>query len=258
MPTPSPIICLLKWRPAFHLIEPAAVPHDSVVIEPAATLVLLQDSAAGPQVLMQQRSHDAQFVGGAWVFPGGKLDAHDSDPHWLHHCDIGAERANRLLGTDSGALAYWVAALRESVEEAGLLLARQQGEPVNLTLAATAQHFLHQQRDGFLDFCREHNLTLCAGELRYLSRWVTPPGLPRRYDARFFLAATPAGQQPQQDDHEAINTCWVTPEQALERYRRKEWMLVLPTLVTLRQLSGYESVAAILSQLGNHIDAKTG
>jgi len=238
------------------------VPADTVAIEPAATLVLLQDSAAGPQVLMQQRSHAALFVGGAWVFPGGKLDPHDQDPHWLEHCDIGPDRANRLLGTDSGALAYWIAALREAVEEAGLLLARQggtgNGSTITADLAARAQRHLHQQKDGFLAFCQEHKLTLDTANLRYLSRWVTPPGLPRRYDTRFFLVAAPAGQAPCQDDHEAINTCWITPEQALEHYRNKEWDLVLPTLVTLRQLSGYESVAAILSQMGNHIDAKTG
>lgn len=237
---------------------PADYPAPPSTIEAAATLILLQDSPAGPQVLMQQRSHDAHFVGGAWVFPGGKLDPLDNASEWLDHCDISADRANRMLGTDTGALAYWIAALRESVEEAGLLLARRGSEPVPLDLAAEAQRFLHHNRHGFLDFCRQHELTLDTSALRYLSRWLTPPGLPKRYDTRFFMAAAPAGQQPLQDDHEAINTCWITPEQALANFQRQDWMLVLPTIVTLRQLCGHDSTSTLLSQLGNHIDAKTG
>ncbi len=233
-------------------------PAPPSTIEPAATLILLQDSPAGPQVLMQQRSPNAHFVGGAWVFPGGKLDPLDNAPEWLDYCDISADRANRMLGTDDGALAYWIAALRESVEEAGLLLARRGGEPVPVELAAEAQHFLHHTRHGFLDFCREQELTLDTAALRYLSRWLTPPGLPKRYDTRFFMTATPAGQHPLQDDHEAINTCWITPEQALANFQRQDWVLVLPTIVTLRQLCGYDSTATLLNQLGNHIDAKSG
>lgn len=227
-------------------------------IEPAATLVLLRDSPAGPQVLMQQRSPRARFVGGAWVFPGGKLDPHDADPDWQAHSNLAASRANRLLGIDSGALAFWIAALREAVEEAGLLLAHRQHSKIPATLAIEAQRVLHRQPDGFLAFCRQQALTLDTQNLRYLSRWITPPGQPRRYDTRFFLAATPPDQEPVQDDHEAIATCWVTPEDALARFQRQEWLIVLPTLVTLRQLCGFESVATALAHLGNHIDAKSG
>lgn len=229
-----------------------------IAVEPAATLILVQDSPGGPQVLMQQRSHNALFVGGAWVFPGGKLDLDDSATEWLEHADLDADRANRLLGTDAGALAFWVAALRETLEEAGLLLASSGGQPASAALAAQGQQHLHQQPKGFLDFCRQQQLTLNADAVRYLSRWITPIGLPKRYDTRFFLAAAPPHQPPVQDDHEAINTCWITPERALQNHGAREWDLVLPTLVTLRQLSGYASCAAMLNQLGNHIDAKSG
>lgn len=233
------------------------MPVSPVIIEPAATLALLRDSASGPQVLMQQRSLDAAFVGGAWVFPGGKLDTSDKDDNWPRLTDLEPDRANRLLGVNDGGLAYWVAALRETVEEAGLLLASRNGRPVDSELARTAQQFLREHPDRFADFCHRNELTLQTSSLRYLSRWITPEGLPKRYDTRFFMAQAPADQAPLPCNHEVANTLWVTPEEALERQHRKEWFLVLPTQVTLQQLCGYTDVAQILKRLGNHIDPKS-
>ncbi len=230
----------------------------SVFPEPAATLILLQDSVDGPQVLMQQRHPGAAFVGGAWVFPGGKLEAADYADGWLKHVDISAVRANRLLGMDCAALAYWIAAVRETVEEAGLLLANQNNQPVTPVMAAEIQRSLLQNQSGFLTLCEQYELTLPTDTIRYLSRWVTPPGLPRRYDTRFFLTRAPASQQPEQDPHEVVNTCWITPRQALRNMQEQRWSMVLPTIATLQQLSGYDTVDTLLHRLGNHIDAKSG
>jgi len=238
--------------------ENITVSDQPVIVAPAATLILLRDSAEGPQVLLQQRNPGAAFVGGAWVFPGGKVDPADNDQGWLALVDISAERANRLLGMDEGALAYWIAALRETVEEAGLLLASCRGEPMANSVVSTAQRLLQEDPDAFLTFCRQEHLTLQTNAVRYLSRWVTPEGLPRRYDTRFFLAQAPAGQTPVQDDHEVVDTRWIMPEQALGKVRQGEWEMVLPTMATLQQLSGYDSVATILHRMGNHIDAKSG
>lgn len=232
--------------------------EQTVIPEAAATLILLQDSTEGPQVLMQQRHPGAAFVGGAWVFPGGKVDPADHATDWLDHVDISAARANRLLGLDTGALAYWIAALRETVEEAGLLLATRQNALVRGELAMQVQRQLQQDPALFLQLCRQDELVLQTDAVRYLSRWVTPPGLPKRYDTRFFLAQAPSEQTPEQDPHEVVNTCWITPERALQNFREQHWMMVLPTIATLQQLSGYENVATILHRLGNHIDAKSG
>lgn len=230
----------------------------TVTVEAAATLILLRDSDAGPQVLMQQRHPGAAFVGGAWVFPGGKVDLADHAPAWLEHVDITEDRANRLLGVDAGGLAYWIAALRETAEEAGLLLASQNGAAIPATLVNSVQRLLQEEPNRFLEFCQQHELQLQTDAVRYLSRWITPEGLPRRYDTRFFLAPAPAGQQAEQDTHEVVNTCWITPEKALQHVQQGEWLMVLPTIATLRQLAGYEDVATLLHRLGNHIDAKCG
>lgn len=229
-----------------------------VTVEAAATLILLRDAPDGPEVLLQQRNPGAAFVGGAWVFPGGKVDAADRNPAWLDQVDISAERANRLLGTDTGALAYWIAALRETVEEAGLLLAHSPDGPVPPDRVRTVQQLLQRDPDAFLGYCQQHGLVLQTDAVRYLSRWITPEGLPRRYDTRFFLAQAPADQIPEQDAHEVVNTCWIRPEQALYKVRHEGWPMVLPTIATLQQLSGYDSVATILHRLGNPIDAKCG
>lgn len=225
----------------------------AVPIEPAATIVLLQDSEQGPKVLMQQRNPDAAFVGGAWVFPGGKLDPHDQDFAWLSRCDLCPESANRILDVEAHGHAYWIAAIREMVEEAGILLA----EAADSALAQETQRYLQQYPSGFIDFCNARNLVLETGHLRYLSRWVTPLGNPKRYDTRFFLCPWPEGQEPTQDDHEAIDTRWVTPEQALELHRTNEWLLILPTIMTLRQISGFDSVTGLLHALGQAASAKT-
>ncbi len=230
----------------------------AVIVAPAATLILLRDSAEGPQVLLQQRNPGAAFVGGAWVFPGGKVDTADSASQWQTRVDIRAERANRLLGLDEGALAYWIAALRETVEEAGLLLACRRGEPVSQTVATAAQRLLQEDAGAFLGFCEQEDLTLQTDSVRYLSRWITPEGLPRRYDTRFFLARAPANQTPEQDTHEVVDTRWITPAQALHCVRHEGWLMVLPTIATLQQLAVYEDVATILHRLGNPIDAKCG
>ena len=232
--------------------------RQAVTVEPAATLILLRDSSEGPQVLLQQRHPGAAFVGGAWVFPGGKVDPADHADAWLDHVDISHDRANRLLGLDEGGLAYWIAALRETAEEAGLLLARQSGAPIPADLVTSVQRLLQEEPNRFLEFCQQHGLVLQTDAVRYLSRWITPEGLPRRYDTRFFLAPAPAGQQAEQDTHEVVNTCWITPERALDNVQRGDWLMVLPTIATLRQLCGFEDVATALHRLGNHIDAKCG
>lgn len=226
--------------------------NQSVPIEPAATIVVLQDSPQGPKVLMQQRNPDAAFVGGAWVFPGGKLDPHDRDERWMQRCDLCPEGANRMLELDQHAHAYWIAAIRELVEEAGILVAGG----ANGELAQAAQMHLQQQPSGFIEFCDTHDLQLQTGQLKYLSRWITPQGNPKRYDTRFFLCPWPQGQVPRQDDHEAINTRWVTPQEALDHFEKDEWLLILPTIMTLRQISGFDSVAALLGALGQAPDRK--
>ncbi len=230
------------------------VPRPPVPIRPAATTVLLRDGPSGLEVLMQQRNPDAVFAGGAWVFPGGKLDPQDREPAWAEHCDLCPETAARQLAlTPEWARAHWIAAIRELVEEAGILLARE----ADHRLARSAQQHLQQTPEAFLAFCQQQGLLLDTGRIRYLSRWITPAGNPRRYDTRFFLCPWPGNQSPNQDNHEAVNTAWVTPAQALDHYHRGRWELVLPTLTTLRQLQSCADSASALDTLGQAMAGKT-
>jgi len=231
-----------------------------MTIRPAATLVLARDGEQGVEVLLLQRTHQAVFMPGFYVFPGGAVDANDQ-PGVMPELPVSGpteQEASRLLAVDQGGLSYMIAAIRESFEEAGILLARD-GE---------GRHPI--QDDGLFDderrrlcageqslhgICRERSLELDLGALVYVGHWVTPPGPPRRYDTRFFLAAAPPGQQASHDNQETIDHVWLRPEDALEEHRQGKRLLAPPTVMTLRQMLGAEHVQDLLKNLGADIPA---
>ena len=198
---------------------------------PAATLALLRDGPDGPEVLMLQRTKDAVFLGGAYVFPGGALDAADSDPRIIRRV---------LGGPGDDSLRYYVAAIRECFEEAGILLAcDRNGRQID---AARAGRLMKFRKDSFPAMLEAEDLYLPAGALAFVGHWITAPGRSRRFDARFFLAAAPAGQQGSHDANETVHDVWITPRQALERAERGEIELVFATRHTLNDLKKYLSV----------------
>ena len=216
---------------------------------PAATLILARDGAAGPEIFLMQRTLKANFVAGAYVFPGGAVDPGDADPFWADNAaGFDDARASQLLGLDQGGLAYWVAAIRETFEESGLLLAADTDGAAPGAEELTALRA--RVASGELDFnalCRERRLRPALSDLRYFSHWITPPGLSRRFDTRFFLAAAPAEQVAVPDQVETIAHAWVRPEDALAMQKRGEIELVFATIQTLRALSGFDNVAAMLA-----------
>ena len=245
---------------------------ENVAIEQAATLVLVRDHELGPQVLMQQRHPNAAFVGGAWVFPGGKLDANDSDPVWQSLIPQLSERraydmldlahaaspcnADQVLPHEASApittaaLAYWVAALREAFEEAGLLLVKEQ---VAQSQRDSWRHEMLAGRLSWQELMESQGLTPAVEQLHYLSRWVTPPDNTRRYDTRFFIAHAPVDQNPSHEDYEAIQTRWLRPQDALRESREGQMQLIFPTLVTLQAMSGEGKGFASASELIDNV-----
>jgi 8-oxo-dGTP pyrophosphatase MutT (NUDIX family) len=197
---------------------------DDQPIRDASTVCVVRPGGAGLEVLMVRRAASSVFVGGAHVFPGGALDAVDR-----------SETARRLFG--DGPLSAWLsAAVRETAEEAGLVVPAGQIETPRRT------HGMELLRA--LD---EAGYVFDPSRFAYLSNWVTPKGQPRRFDTKFFVTDAQEQTQASPDATEVTETVWVTPRSALERWSRGEWMLVRPTLETLRTLAGFDEADAVLS-----------
>src|SRR3954447_12623120 len=212
---------------------------------PAATLILLRPGAGGPEVLMIQRTQSAAFLGGAYVFPGGAIDALDSDPRVLKRVlGVTPEAADARLKVPN-ALAYYVAAIRESFEEAGVLLLVDRNGSV-LT-AARAERLEGYRKKPFLELLESEDLYVPAGALAYYGHWITAPGRSRRFDARFFVALAPQGQEGVHDANEAMHQAWIRPREALERGARGEIELVFATQQTLKDLARFDDCPAAFS-----------
>jgi len=207
------------------------------------------------QVLMVRRNLRSDFVGGAYVFPGGAVDAADGGTVAGATC-VGRTdaEASALLGLHAGGLAYWVAALRETFEEAGLLLATRAGGPALLAGDAeeearfvAARAAVNAGTRRFLDLCRDEKLHLLVGGVHYFAHWITPKGAPRRYDTRFFVAAAPAGQIAAHDAGETIAETWIAPAEALARHRAGTIEIIFPTIRNLQAISRFANSAALLA-----------
>lgn len=223
---------------------------------PAATVTLVRDAPGGLEVLLLQRSFSAGFMPGVHVFPGGGLDPGDESPEALARSTGPTDaEASRMLGIERGGLAYWIAAIRESFEEAGIFLAYAPGGGMVDLGGKTAERYrehrrtLDQGRSGVGEVARAEELRLATDRLVYFSHWITPVGLPRRYDTRFFLAIAPPHQQAEHDNREAIAHAWMSPAEALDRYQREEIKLRTPTLKTLERFTGFRSVEALAAEL---------
>ncbi|HVJ12399.1 MAG TPA: NUDIX domain-containing protein, partial [Burkholderiales bacterium] len=200
---------------------------------PAATLILLRD---GMEVLMLQRTQSAAFLGGAYVFPGGSLDPQDNDMRRV--LGITEAQANERLKLAAGAIAYYVAAIRECFEEAGILLAcERSGKQISAT---RAEGLMHWRQKPFREMLEAEDLYIPAGALAYFGHWVTAPGRSRRFDARFFVALAPQGQRGSHDAAETVHDVWITPREALERGARNEIELVNATQQSLKDLSRFD------------------
>jgi 8-oxo-dGTP pyrophosphatase MutT (NUDIX family) len=210
-----------------HYAVPVKQP---VVPAPAATLVLLRDRPAGGfEVLLMQRHHASKFAAGDFVFPGGKLESDDNPEdavRWCTGLDLaGAARTLGLQQAPATALAYWVGAIRETFEEAGVLLATADGGgPARLSASRVAEYrrAIHADNRAFWSMIKGEKLRLATDRLVYFAHWVTPEGLPLRFDTRFFAAPMPEGQEALGDDHEMISLRWLAPREALDAHARGE------------------------------------
>jgi 8-oxo-dGTP pyrophosphatase MutT (NUDIX family) len=209
--------------------------REPVVPRDAATVVLVRDASAGVEVFCVERNKKSRFMGGAVVFPGGKLDADDASDSWL---DLTTPpRAAREGFTADGAhlRALAVAACRETLEEAGILLVG--GAPLADAEAFALRARMKEEPAALLGWLRERKARLDLAALHPLARWITPEAEARRYDTRFFLAVAPPGQGGAHDEHETMASFWATPGETLARFDRGEVQLMPPTHRTLYLLA---------------------
>ncbi len=211
-------------------------PTDEIIpAKPAATVMLVRDATPGVEVFVLRRTSGAAFAAGMFVFPGGRVDDADGGAAIEPYVDgMNDATASAALGLEHGGLAFWVAAIRESFEESGVLLARTRagGPP---PLMDTEREAVHRSELSMIELCRRHDLVLDAGALRYVAHWVTPVGeTPRRFDTRFFLAVAPTGQEGAHDDGETVDSRWVRPSAALRDVERGELMMMPPTMANLQ------------------------
>ncbi len=229
-------------------------------IRPAATVMLVRDAPEPSgdedclEVLMVRRNLRSDFVGGAYVFPGGAVDPADGGADAEAACSGRTDAvASALLGIETGGLAYWVAVLRETFEEAGLLLAERPGGPALLAgdpdeeaRFVTERAAVNAGTRRFLDLCREEGLRLMVGDVHYFAHWITPLGAPRRFDTRFFVAAAPPGQRAAHDAGETIAETWVSPRRALASHRAGAFEMIFPTIRNLQAISRFPTAAGLL------------
>ncbi len=209
-----------------------------VAVRPAATTLILRDGPSGVEVLMVRRSPQASFMPGAYVFPGGAVDPCDGDAAHLAVCDESAQRLARRIGavTEVGqqAPAFAVAALRECFEECGLWL-------VGLATPAPAPGWnaLRGRLSAgvpLADIAAAHGLRLATSALQPWSHWVTPVGLPKRFDTLFFVCRAPAGQDAEVDAGETTALAWVHPPAALAEHAAGGFPMEFATLRTVQSL----------------------
>jgi 8-oxo-dGTP pyrophosphatase MutT (NUDIX family) len=228
----------------------------------ASTVVLLrccrEKSIQDIEVLLVLRNRQSSFVPGYYVFPGGSLDPEDYQPGVEHFVrGIDRQQASQFLPDMSGpekALGAWVAGIRETFEEVGILIARKKdGTPVAIGTQEEHQLFdryrqmISKGEMNFLQMLEAENLLLPGDHLHYFSHWITPEFLPLRYDVRFFVTEAPHEQSVVHDGVELTDHIWMRPSLALADYKAGKLGMVLPQIITLEELSRFKTVEEVIA-----------
>ena len=223
-------------------------------IRPAATIILVREAASSYEIFMLKRSSRASFASGMYVFPGGRVEGDDH----LHKYDAYRhgpveEQAAQVLALGDEWRGFWIAAIRETFEEAGLLLAYQGPglvsflDPLEHNRFAGYRPALYSGEMTLLDICREENSRLAVDQIHFYNRFVTPLGRPRRFDTRFFIAAAPESQVGHHDQQETVASTWISPIEALARHKNQEFELMNVTRIQLEWLADFPDKQSVLA-----------
>ena len=219
---------------------------------PASTVILLRDGSDAPEVLMLERHARSEFLPDLYVFPGGRVEESD---HALSDrvrglTDRGAAALLTTVDPDH-AMGFVVAAIRETWEESGILLASRRGNDdlIDAEHAADLGKHRLEVQDGdqtFRELIEREDLLLAADRLAVQGHWITPEPVPRRFDTLFFATLTPPGQRAAHDGVESSHHVWTTPEDALEQGSAGKRQIIFPTRCTLETLVGFSDAAQAL------------
>lgn len=242
----------------------------TIPIDGATVMLLRPCSDTGVkdiEVLMVRRNHKSRFVPGYHVFPGGILDPEDYEPGIERFIQgIDRKQADYIINDmfpSQKSLGAWVAAIRETFEEVGVLIARnKKGESVNITAQEEHRRFtsyrqaLNKGEIKFSQILETEGIFIAADDLHYFSHWITPEPLPLRYDVRFFVTEVPSQQSVAHDGVELTDHVWLRPSVALAEYEAEKIGMVLPQIMTLVELSHFQTVAEVIaSTRQRHIPA---
>ena len=223
----------------------------------AATVMLLRDASAGLEIFLIKRHGLSDVLGGAYVFPGGKVDGADAELDVDLHLDQAPPALHGTLNEPEidipTACGLYVAAIREAFEESGILFAH--GATQAQATRATA---LAREGYAFDEVLAQMQLRLQTLSLAPWSRWITPrvPSvMNKRFDTRFFVAACPANQLASHDNHEATESLWISPRAALEQYQSGQLELAPPQIMSLAHLSRFEGVNAVMTEARSRLPA---
>lgn len=218
----------------------------AVAVRPASTMLLLRDGADGMEVFMVVRHHQIDFASGALVFPGGSVDADD------HEIAKNPALCGASGSLDAGALAFRIGAVRETFEECGILLARPNGSNELVSAArageieAAHRAALNKGERSFSEILVAERVVPALDLLVPFAHWITPVGMPKRFDTHFYLAVAPVDQLGAHDGHESVDSVWVRPNAAVEGAKTGTFKLVFATERNLIKLGKQSSAAASL------------
>ncbi len=217
---------------------------EAVAIRNAATVMIVRDEPRF-EVLMVKRTSRVAFAASAWVFPGGRVDDEDVNEASQEVTGLTDAEASKMLDLDAGGLAWWIAGVRETVEEAGLLLVDAESNPTPAAIDAV-RDAVHADSGLLVPTLREHDLRIDLSLMHEVARFITPLGPPRRFDTRFFLALAPHDQVVTPDEGEVVEAKWIEPGHALELWHAEEFPLMSVTHRMLACLRRYTSAAEVM------------
>lgn len=220
-------------------MEPTAS-KEVAAARPASTVLLVRDSVDGMEVFMVVRHHQIDFASGALVFPGGSIDKDD----FAIAADLACCGGDH--GLDEKARAFRVAAVRETFEECGVLLARPRGSQILVSGAQAAEISSKAAGRAFGALLADENLELALDQLTPFAHWITPTPLPKRFDTHFFIAAAPEDQLAVHDGSESVDSIWINPARALAEAKTGKYTIIFATRLNVEMLGRQNDAASAI------------